>query len=131
MVKVKSLTTDEIRLNEALAEAGITAVETDLAERIVQLAGERPSHLLVPSLHHDRHEIAEVLREALDAPGLPAEPDGPRRGSARAPARGVPPRPRRDLGRELRGRRDRHRLRRRVRGQRPDVHDASPRRSSP
>ena len=74
VVKVKSLTTDEIRLNEALAEAGITAVETDLAERIVQLAGERPSHLLVPSLHHDRHEIAEVLREALDAPGLPAEP---------------------------------------------------------
>ena len=43
VVKVKSLTTDEIRLNEALAEAGITAVETDLAERIVQLAGERPS----------------------------------------------------------------------------------------
>jgi L-lactate dehydrogenase complex protein LldF len=74
VVKVKSLTTDEIHLNEALAEAGIAAVETDLAERIVQLAGERPSHLLVPSLHHDRHAIAEVLREALDAPGLSAEP---------------------------------------------------------
>ena len=74
VVKVKSLTTDEIELNDALAEAGITAIETDLAERIVQLAGERPSHLLVPSLHRDRHEIADVLRRALDQPGLPDEP---------------------------------------------------------
>ncbi len=73
VVKVKSLTTDEIRLNEALAEAGIIAVETDLAELIVQLAGERPSHLLVPSLHHDRHAIAEVLREALGTPELEAD----------------------------------------------------------
>ena len=73
VVKVKSLTTDEIRLNEALAEAGINAVETDLAELIVQLAGERPSHLLVPSLHHDRHAIAEVLREALGTPELEAD----------------------------------------------------------
>ena len=74
VVKVKSLTTDEIELNDALADAGIAAIETDLAERIVQLAGERPSHLLVPSLHRDRHEIADVLRRALDQPGLPDEP---------------------------------------------------------
>ena len=70
VVKVKSLTTDEIGLNDALAAAGIEPIETDLAERIVQLAGERPSHLLVPSLHRGRPEIAELLREALDEPGL-------------------------------------------------------------
>jgi L-lactate dehydrogenase complex protein LldF len=70
VVKVKSLTTDELGLNDALAAAGIEAVETDLAERIVQLADERPSHLLVPSLHRGRREIAELLREALDEPEL-------------------------------------------------------------
>ena len=70
VVKVKSLTTDELGLNDALAEAGIEAIETDLAERIIQLAGERPSHPLVPSLHRGRPEIAEVLREALGDSGL-------------------------------------------------------------
>lgn len=74
VVKVKSLTTDEIRLNDALVAAGVTPIETDLAERIVQLAGERPSHLLVPALHRGREEIAEVLREALAEPSLSAEP---------------------------------------------------------
>ena len=51
---MKSLTTDEIGLNDALAAAGIHALETDLAELIVQLAGERPSHLLVPAIHKNR-----------------------------------------------------------------------------
>ena len=74
VVKVKSLTTDELGLNDALAEAGIRPVETDLAERIVQLAGERPSHLLVPSLHRGAPEIAELLREALGEPGLTDDP---------------------------------------------------------
>ncbi len=74
VVKVKSLTTDEIGLNDALVASGISPIETDLAERIVQLAGERPSHLLVPSLHRGRHQIAEVLREALGDPRLAAEP---------------------------------------------------------
>jgi L-lactate dehydrogenase complex protein LldF len=74
VVKVKSLTTDEIRLNEALLEAGIRPIETDLAELVVQLAGERPSHLLVPAIHRGRREIAELLREALDQPDLPDDP---------------------------------------------------------
>jgi L-lactate dehydrogenase complex protein LldF len=74
LVKVKSLTTDEIGLNDALASAGITPLETDLAELIVQLAGERPSHLLVPALHRSRREIAELLRAALDRPDLPDDP---------------------------------------------------------
>jgi L-lactate dehydrogenase complex protein LldF len=74
VVKVKSLTTDEIGLNAALAAAGVRALETDLAELIVQLAGERPSHLLVPAIHKNRGEIRELLREALDAPDLSDDP---------------------------------------------------------
>jgi L-lactate dehydrogenase complex protein LldF len=74
VVKVKSLTTDELGLNDALVHAGIDPIETDLAERIIQLAGERPSHLLVPALHRGRREIAELLRDALDEPGLTDEP---------------------------------------------------------
>ena len=75
VVKVKSLTTDELGLNDALADAGFEAIETDLAERIIQLAGERPSHPLVPSLHRGRPEIAELLREALGEPGLADDPE--------------------------------------------------------
>jgi L-lactate dehydrogenase complex protein LldF len=75
VVKVKSLTTDELGLNDALADAGIAAIETDLAERIIQLAGERPSHPLVPSLHRGRPEIAELLRVALGEPRLTDDPE--------------------------------------------------------
>jgi L-lactate dehydrogenase complex protein LldF len=74
VVKVKSLTTDELGLNDALLRAGIRPLETDLAELIVQLAGERPSHLLVPALHHSRAEIAELFRERLDRPDLSDDP---------------------------------------------------------
>jgi L-lactate dehydrogenase complex protein LldF len=83
VVKVKSLATDEIGLNDALASAGIQAIETDLAELIVQLAGERPSHLLVPAIHKNRTEIRDLFRERL---GLPELTDDPREltGAARA-----------------------------------------------
>ncbi len=71
-VKVKSIVTDEIGLNDALAAAGITAHETDLAELIVQLGHDRPSHILVPAIHRNRAEIREIfLREMGDVdPGL-------------------------------------------------------------
>jgi L-lactate dehydrogenase complex protein LldF len=65
VVKVKSLTTDEIQLNEALAENGITAIETDLAELIIQLAGERSSHILVPAIHKNRSEIRELFSRTI------------------------------------------------------------------
>jgi L-lactate dehydrogenase complex protein LldF len=61
VVKVKSMVTDEIGLNEALAAAGITAHETDLAELIVQLGHDRPSHILVPAIHLNRAEIREIF----------------------------------------------------------------------
>jgi L-lactate dehydrogenase complex protein LldF len=74
VVKVKSLTTDEIRLNEALEGAGIRPIETDLAELIVQLAGERPSHLLVPAIHKNRAEIRDLFRDRLGLPNLSDDP---------------------------------------------------------
>src|SRR5207302_11035006 len=57
VVKVKSLTTEETELNRALERRGIRAHETDLAQLILQLAGEEPSHILVPALHKNRAEI--------------------------------------------------------------------------
>ncbi|HEY3003583.1 MAG TPA: LUD domain-containing protein, partial [Kribbellaceae bacterium] len=83
VVKVKSMATQEIGLNEALAEHGIMAYETDLAELIVQLGEDRPSHILVPAIHRNRSEIREIFRRAMpDAPaGLtdePADLAGPR-----------------------------------------------------
>lgn len=65
VVKVKSLTTDEIRLNEALAKIGIRAIETDLAELIIQLAGETSSHILVPAIHKNRSEIRDLFRHTI------------------------------------------------------------------
>ncbi|HEY7381812.1 MAG TPA: lactate utilization protein B [Gaiella sp.] len=74
VVKVKSITTDEIGLNDALLEAGVQPIETDLAELICQLAGERPSHLLVPAIHKNRHEIGDLLRERLGLASLTDDP---------------------------------------------------------
>jgi L-lactate dehydrogenase complex protein LldF len=69
VVKVKSMATQEIGLNEALAEEGIAAVETDLAELIVQLADDMPSHILVPAIHRNRTEIRDIFLERMaDAP---------------------------------------------------------------
>ncbi len=74
VVKVKSLTTDEIGLNGALEGAGIRPIETDLAELIIQLAGERPSHLLVPAIHKNRAEIRDLFRDRLGLPNLSDDP---------------------------------------------------------
>ena len=69
VVKVKSMATQEIGLNEALAAAGVAAYETDLAELIVQLGDDRPSHILVPAIHRNRAEIREIfLKHMGDAP---------------------------------------------------------------
>jgi L-lactate dehydrogenase complex protein LldF len=64
-IKVKSMITDELGLNDALAAEGITAHETDLAELIVQLSGDRSSHILVPAIHKNRAEIRDVFRRRL------------------------------------------------------------------
>lgn len=74
VVKVKSITTDEIKLNDALEQEGIHALETDLAELIVQLAGDEPSHILVPAIHKNRSEIRELFMEKLNIKNLSDEP---------------------------------------------------------
>ncbi|MEU4619252.1 LutB/LldF family L-lactate oxidation iron-sulfur protein [Actinoplanes sp. NPDC023801] len=76
VIKVKSMATQEIGLNEALEAAGITPVETDLAELIVQLGDDKPSHILVPAIHRNRSEIREIFLRAM--PGVdPALTDDP------------------------------------------------------
>jgi L-lactate dehydrogenase complex protein LldF len=75
VVKVKSITTDEVNLNEALAKEDIRALETDLAELIVQLAEDEPSHILVPAIHKNRAEIRELFRKKLDNEELSDRPE--------------------------------------------------------
>ncbi|MFJ9965451.1 LutB/LldF family L-lactate oxidation iron-sulfur protein [Streptomyces avermitilis] len=75
VVKVKSMATQEIALNEALEAEGIRAYETDLAELIVQLGKDRPSHILVPAIHRNRGEIRDIFRSEMGAWGRPA-PEG-------------------------------------------------------
>lgn len=75
VVKVKSMATQEIGLNDALAEAGIAAYETDLAELIVQLGDDLPSHILVPAIHRNRSEIRDIFTDAMGRWGRPA-PEG-------------------------------------------------------
>ncbi|HEV8672052.1 MAG TPA: LUD domain-containing protein [Candidatus Limnocylindria bacterium] len=68
VVKSKSMATEELQLNEHLAANGITAVETDLGEWIIQLAGERPSHLIAPAIHKTREEIAALFSKVVGHP---------------------------------------------------------------
>jgi L-lactate dehydrogenase complex protein LldF len=75
VVKVKSMATQEIGLNEHLEAEGIAAIETDLAELIVQLDHDRPSHILVPAIHRNRAEIREIFeREMPEAGELTDDP---------------------------------------------------------
>jgi L-lactate dehydrogenase complex protein LldF len=75
VVKSKSMATEEIHLNEALEAAGITPVETDLGEYIIQLAHERPSHIIAPAIHKTRGQVAELFAKKLKRPDVPADPE--------------------------------------------------------
>ncbi|HEY2524488.1 MAG TPA: LutB/LldF family L-lactate oxidation iron-sulfur protein [Candidatus Binataceae bacterium] len=68
VVKGKSMATEEIALNPALAEAGCEVVETDLGEYIVQLRGERPSHIITPAIHLSKEDIGLLFNEKLHIP---------------------------------------------------------------
>jgi L-lactate dehydrogenase complex protein LldF len=74
VIKVKSMTTDEIALNPALMQAGIEPVETDLADMIVQLLGDTPSHILVPAIHKNRAEIKALFEARLGQGALSDNP---------------------------------------------------------
>jgi L-lactate dehydrogenase complex protein LldF len=64
-VKSKSMATEEIHLNEALEQAGIVPVETDLGEYIIQLAHERPSHIIAPAIHKTKGQVADLFAKEL------------------------------------------------------------------
>ncbi|MFZ6010632.1 MAG: lactate utilization protein B [Bacteroidota bacterium] len=74
VVKSKSMLTEECHLNEYLAKKGITVVDTDLGERIVQLAGEPPSHIVLPCIHWKKEEIGELFHRHLGTPKGNADP---------------------------------------------------------
>jgi L-lactate dehydrogenase complex protein LldF len=73
-VKSKSMATEEIDLNEALEHAGVTPVETDLGEYIIQLARERPSHIIAPAIHKTKGQVAELISDVAGR-RLPADPE--------------------------------------------------------
>jgi len=68
IVKSKSMTTEETHLNTALEAAGMQVVETDLGEYIIQLADERPSHIIAPAIHKTRGQVAELFTSELGTP---------------------------------------------------------------
>jgi len=68
VVKSKSMTTEEIELNHHLEEIGVESLETDLGEYIVQLAGEKPYHIVTPCMHKSRHDIAQLFTEKFNTP---------------------------------------------------------------
>lgn len=72
-VKSKSMTSEEVHLNPALEAAGLEVTETDFGEFLIQLAGERPSHLVAPAVHHTRESVARVLSKSLGQ-DLPDDP---------------------------------------------------------
>lgn len=69
VVKSKSMVTEEIGMNAVLQNAGIEVIETDLGEYILQLDNDSPSHVVVPAIHKDRHQIRRVLHERLGYDG--------------------------------------------------------------
>ncbi len=75
VIKIKSMTTEEIHLNGALEEAGIHAYETDLAELILQLGHDTPSHIVVPALHKNRAQIREIFKREMNLPELGSAPE--------------------------------------------------------
>jgi iron-sulfur cluster protein len=75
VVKVKSMTTAETELNVALERHGITPYETDLAELIVQLGDDLPSHILVPAIHKNRSQIRDIFLDKMGESGLAAPAD--------------------------------------------------------
>ena len=70
VIKIKSMTTEEIDLNHGLAAAGIHAYETDLAELIIQLGADLPSHIVVPALHKNRQQIRQIFKREMNLPDL-------------------------------------------------------------
>ena len=74
VIKIKSMTTEEIHLNQSLEAAGLRAYETDLAELIIQFGHDQPSHIVVPALHKNRQQIREIFQREMNLPELGDKP---------------------------------------------------------
>jgi L-lactate dehydrogenase complex protein LldF len=118
VLKIKSMTTEEIHLNPALEAVGIRPVETDLAELIIQLGHDQPSHIVVPALHKNRRQIREIFQREMNLPDLGETPQA-------VLAREVPAGRDRCERREFPDRRDGWRVHRGVGGQWANVPHAS------
>ena len=75
VIKIKTMTSAEIQLNPALEAAGITAIETDLAELILQLGEDEASHIVVPALHVNRHQVRDIFARRMGLPQLADDPE--------------------------------------------------------
>ncbi len=75
VIKIKTMTSAEIQLNPALEAAGIAAIETDLAELILQLGDDEPSHIVVPALHVNRRQVREIFAHRMGLPELSDDPE--------------------------------------------------------
>jgi L-lactate dehydrogenase complex protein LldF len=75
VIKIKTMTSEEIGLNEALEQEGIRAHETDLAEVIVQLGGDKSSHIVAPAVHKNRSQVRQIFRERMNLPDLTDDPE--------------------------------------------------------
>jgi L-lactate dehydrogenase complex protein LldF len=75
VIKVKTMTSDEIGLNKALEENGIQPHETDLADMIIQLGHDKPSHIVVPALHKNRQQVREIFMQAMGLEELGDKPE--------------------------------------------------------
>jgi L-lactate dehydrogenase complex protein LldF len=75
VIKVKTMTSDEVRMNAALEESGITPIETDLADLIVQMGNDKPSHIVVPALHRNKMEIRRLFMQKMKLTELGDQPE--------------------------------------------------------
>ncbi len=75
VIKIKTMTSEEIGLNEALEHEGIRAHETDLAEVIIQLGNDKSSHIVGPAIHKNRSQVRQIFRERMNLPDLSDDPE--------------------------------------------------------
>ena len=75
VIKIKTMTSEEIGLNQHLQANGVRPYETDLAELIIQLGKDRPSHFVVPALHKNRQQVREIFQREMKLPNLGDQPE--------------------------------------------------------
>ena len=124
VVKAKTMVGEEVELNHALEAAGIRAIETDLGEFIIQLAGERPAHIVAPAIHKTREEVSDLFVEHIEVRAH-AGSRGTHRHRPPGVTRNVPESRRGSERRQLRRGRDGNRGHGRERREHPHVHHRS------